>query len=307
MNTAVYDIPGRKPLRIANVEEILRTEFPPRKLLLEPWLTSQSLSMLYAWRGVGKTHAALNIAWAVASGTGWLSWKAPQPAPVLYLDGEMPAPALQERLAAILAGATDGAAADNLRILTPDMNRDRFLPDLSTQGGQQEIDEIVGDAELIIVDNLSCLCRSGGKENEAESWQAIAEWALRQRARGRSVLFIHHAGKNGAQRGTSKREDILDNVVLLKRPNDYEPREGARFEIHFEKARALFGDEITPIETMLDTTEKGAQIWTTKSADDSLTEQILELDSAGLKQREIAKELGIAVSTVNRHLKKARK
>lgn len=54
-------------------------------------------------------------------------------------------------------------------------------------------------------------------------------------------MFIHHAGKSGAQRGTSKREDVLDTVVALKRPGDYVTSQGARFEVHFEKARGIFG------------------------------------------------------------------
>jgi hypothetical protein len=307
MPELIHNIPQAKrvPLKVANVEEILSTQFPPRKLLLSPWLTSQSLSMLYAWRGVGKTHAALNIAWAVASGTGWLTWKAEAPAPVVYIDGEMPALVLQGRLEAILASTTATASPDNLRFITPDLNRDRALPDLSTAAGQEEIDGIIDDAQLIIVDNLSCLCRSGGRENEAESWQTIAEWALRQRAQGRSVLFIHHAGKGGNQRGTSKREDILDNVIALKRPNDYESSEGARFEIHFEKARALFGDSVAPVEARLETDEHGAQIWSAKSVDDCIADQIRELKADGLTQRDIAQELSIGLATVNRHLKKA--
>lgn len=297
--------PKRMQLKVANVEEVLLTRFPPRKQLLSPWLTSQSLSMLYAWRGVGKTHVALNIAWAVASGTGWLTWKAQASVPVLYIDGEMPATALQDRLRAILASSVATTSPDNLRIITPDLNRDRALPDLSTAEGQDEIDGIIKDAELIIVDNLSCLCRSGGRENEAESWQTVADWALRQRAQGRSVLFIHHAGKGGNQRGTSKREDILDNVIALKRPNDYESSEGARFEIHFEKARALFGDAVSPVEARLETDEHGAQIWSATSVDDCIADQVRELKAEGLTQREIAHELSIGLGTVNRHLKKA--
>lgn len=305
MPKSVRKISDRKPLQVATVDEILRADFPPQKLLLEPWLTSQSLSMLYAWRGIGKTHAALNIAWAVASGTSWLNWRAPEAVPVLYLDGEMPGPALQQRLASLFASTTASALQKNLRIMTPDLNRERVLPDLSTHSGQNEIEEIIGNTELIIVDNLSCLCRSGGKENEAESWQAVADWALRQRTQGRSVLFIHHAGKGGAQRGTSKREDILDNVIALKRPNDYEPSEGARFEIHFEKTRAMFGEDVSPIETRLDTDDDGAQVWRTKPVEECLTAQVRELKSEGLTQRQIAVELGIGVATVNRHLKRA--
>jgi RecA-family ATPase len=56
--------------------------------------------MLYAWRGVGKTHVALGIGFAVASGGTFLGWQATAPRRVLYLDGEMPGASLQSRLAA---------------------------------------------------------------------------------------------------------------------------------------------------------------------------------------------------------------
>jgi hypothetical protein len=264
------------------------------------------LSLLYAWRGVGKTHAALNIAYAVASGGQWLSWSAPAPSPVLYLDGEMPAVALQERIAAIVDQSDKEPPEGFFRIMTPDMNRDRFLPDLSTTEGQDEINEVVGNAELIVVDNLSCLARRGGKENEAESWQIVADWGLKMRAAGKSVLFIHHAGKGGAQRGTSKREDILDNVLALKHPPDYEPSEGARFQVHFEKARALFGESVSPIEARLENEADGRQQWRHCSVEDALSDQIAALDMDGLTQRQIAAELGVGVATVNRHLKRGR-
>ena len=71
--------------------------------------------------------------------------------------------------------------------------------------------------------------------------KARQRWLLSLRRRGVSVLFIHHAGKGGQQRGTSRREDILDTVIALRRPHDYSPKEGARFEVHLEKARGLYG------------------------------------------------------------------
>jgi RecA-family ATPase len=47
--------------------------------------------MLYGQRGLGKTHVALGIAYAVASGGAFLRWRAPVPRRVLYVDGEMAA------------------------------------------------------------------------------------------------------------------------------------------------------------------------------------------------------------------------
>jgi len=62
------------------------------------------------------------------------------------------------------------------------------------------------------------------------------------------VPFIHHSGKGGEQRGTSRREDVLDTVIALKRPADYSPEQGACFEVHYEKSRGIFGDDVAPFK-----------------------------------------------------------
>jgi putative DNA primase/helicase len=60
-----------------------------------------------------------------------------------------------------------------------------------------------------------------------------------------------HAGKGGAQRGTSKREDVLDTVIVLRHPDDYSPSDGARFEVHLDKARGVYGEQAQPFEAQL--------------------------------------------------------
>jgi hypothetical protein len=72
-----------------------------------------------------------------------------------------------------------------------------------------------------------------------------------QRRGNRAILLVHHANKKGEQRGTNPREDMLDLVMAIRRPADCQPAEGARFEIHFEKARCLFGEAAKPIEARL--------------------------------------------------------
>ena len=161
------------------------------------------------------------------------------------------------------------------------------------------------DIDLIIVDNISTLCRSG-KENEAEGWIPIQEWALQQRAQGRSVLFIHHSGKDGRQRGTSKREDVLDTVISLRQPSDYTQEQGARFEVRFEKARGFYGEDAEPIEAQLITDEHGIQRWTHKPLEDVIHEQIISLYKEGLSQKEIVQEIERNKSTVSRHIKRAK-
>lgn len=298
------DVPVVPPV-ILSVAELLGRSFPVREVLLAPWLTSQSLSMIYATRGTGKTHVALGIAYALASGGEFIGWRATQPVRVLYIDGEMPGADLQQRLAAIIASRMEEAPADYLRIMTPDAQPLGVMPNLYSLEGQEAINACMGDAQVVIVDNISCLVR-GGKENEGESWEPVASWELAQRAAGRAVVFIHHAGKGGAQRGTSKREDLLDVVIKLGRPADYVPNEGARFEVHFEKARSLSGDDVEPFEAKLETLPDGTQAWATRKVMDATDAQIIEMSGLGMAMAEIANELGVNKSTISRAMRRLR-
>lgn len=254
--------------------EFLALALPARDHILSPWLPRQGLGLIHAPRGVGKTHVALGIACAVAPGDKFLGWEAPKPQGVLFIDGEMPAITLQERLARIIA-ASDHRLSAPLRLITPDL-QSLGMPDLSSADGQIAIDAYMDDIDLIVVDNISTLCRSG-KENEAEGWLPVQGWALHQRAQGRSVLFIHHSGKGGAQRGTSKREDVLDTVVSLRRPPDYKTEDGAAFEIHFEKSRGFYGKDAEPFEAKLITDAHDRQTWAMSSLEDSTLERVVQL------------------------------
>ena len=291
------------PLTVVDIADFLACEFPPRANLLAPWLPRQGLAMIHARRGVGKTHIALGIASAVASGSTFLRWTAPTPRGVLFIDGEMPAVALQDRLAAIVA-ASEAEPVAPLRIITPDLQKNG-MPDLSRVDDHGRIEDYLDDIDLIIVDNISTLCRTG-RENEAESWLPVQEWALRMRGSGRSVLFIHHGGKGGQQRGTSRREDILDTVISLRHPSDYRPEEGAVFEVHFEKARGIYGDDVEAFEARLDICPDSRQSWSMRSVELSTYERVVALSKDGLKATDIAAELDINKSTVSRHQRRAR-
>ncbi len=281
-----------------NLAEFLALEIPPRDQILSPILQTQSLSMIYAKRGIGKTHIALNIAYAIASGGKFMQWEAPVPRKVLYLDGEMPARAMQERLAAIVKASDREAATDYFRLITPDM-QELGMPDISTEEGQAKLSSFIDEAEFIVIDNISTLARTG-KENEAEGWLPIQGWVLNLRSRGKSVLFVHHAGKGGQQRGTSRREDVLDLVMELKQPDDYCADQGARFEIHFVKARHLTGLDAKPFEAHL-----GPIGWTYRNIENSEMNRIVELkEQDGMSYREIAMELGISKTKAERLYKK---
>lgn len=298
--------PPADQLKVIGLHDFIAMDLPARDTMMSPWLMTQSLNMIYGWRGVGKTHMSLGISYALARGGSCLNWTADKPRSVLLADGEMPAPALQERLAAIIASNGVEPEPGFLSIITPDLQKGA-MPDLSTHEGQDAISEVAErvKAELIVVDNLSCLVRGGGRENDAESWVSVSEWALLQRQAGRSILFIHHSGKNGQQRGTSKREDLLDVVISLRRPADYDPASGACFEIHYEKARHLSGKDVDPIEAKLTVDSRGLSTWAWRAVSDSTFLRVVSLANEGLSQAEIANELELNRSTVLRAWRRA--
>lgn len=276
----------------SSLYDFLSLDIPLREPLLSPWLVKQSITMLYAWRGLGKSWLAMSIGYAVATGSPLLNWTAPGKGKVLYVDGELPARTLQDRLVLIVNSFEDEPLDDGFQILTPDLQPDGIMPNLSTTEGQAEIDKHANNADLIIVDNLSCLARSG-KENEGESWLPIQAWALRHRAKGRSILFVHHSGKNGQQRGASRREDVLDVVMVLKRPEGYLADEGARFDLLFEKSRNLTGEDVTPLSVALQS-DKTKITWKWSPAENAIVDRISELIKDGATRRDIQDETGLS-------------
>ena len=272
-------------------------------MLLDPILPEKGLAMLYASRGTGKTHVALGIGFAVATGTKFLKWTAPKPRRVLLIDGEMPAAALQERLASIVASAPEVELDPrNIRILAGDLIEAGGIGNLASTEVQAEIDRWLDGVDLLVLDNLSSLT-AVIRDNDAESWGPIQEWLLKLRRRGISVLIVHHAGKGGQQRGTSRREDVLDTSISLRHPADYSPVEGARFEIHLEKARGVHGEAAKPFEAKFDVRD-GKAMWTTRELEDANRARVQALLDDGLSVRDIADETGIPKSTVHR-IKKA--
>ncbi len=211
-------------LKSIGFDEFLAIDMPPREMLLDPILPERSLAMLYAPRGVGKTLLALSIGLAVASGSPLLRWQTPRQRRVLYVDGEMPLVSLQERLRAISTGFGAIIPNDGFRVLAADSTENGLS--IGGEDGQRAIDPLLQDLDLVIFDNLSTLC-TNGSESARDAWVPMQNWLLGLRRKGVAVLLVHHAGTNGRQRGTSRREDALDTVIALRRPEDYSPEQGA--------------------------------------------------------------------------------
>ena len=288
-----------KSFRILTADDLLRAELRPREIIMSPWLPTKGLAMIFGPRGIGKTHVTLGCAHAIASGGCFLRWHAPTPRRVLVIDGEMPAATLQERLAGIIDAASEAPPEPGYwRMLAMDLQDGGF--DLGNEADQRALEPELAGTDVVFVDNISTLARLG-RENEAESWLPVQEWALKQRRAGRSVVFMHHAGKGGAQRGTSRREDVLDSVIALKCPADYQPDQGARFEVHFAKNRHFHGDDAKAFEAAL-----GTGGWTMRDLADADMARVVAMTNEDMSVREIAQETGWSRSRVSRLQARAR-
>ncbi len=272
-------------------------ELPKRHMLLSPWLPEGSINMIFADRGIGKTFFSLSCALALANGDEFLCYSAEEAVPVLYLDGEMQATAIQERLHKLSHGKTTKAP---LTLYTPDCQENDYTPDLGTPKGRNEINELIEavNPKAIFIDNISTFDRTGN-ENEAESWAPIQEWAVQHRKRGRALVFIHHANKEGKQRGSHKKEDVMDAVIRLKRPEDYIQGEGGtKMLVQYTKARHLSGEMAQDIEATLQN-EGDLLKWEWEQGD-ILYMKAIDLLIGKMPIREIAEELSISKSTVHR-------
>lgn len=168
------------------------------------------------------------------------------------------------------------------------------------------LDSLIENVDVIIVDNLSCWLVSG-VENEGESWLPVLAWALRQRRKGKAVIFIHHANKKNLPRGSSRREDALDYIIKLDRPSAYKAEDGASLVMSFEKHRSWYGTDVESIHAKLVDLPDGKQIWEwsiLESQKNDGVAEIKKLQNEGKSYREIAEELGTSASTITRRLNK---
>ncbi len=291
--------------KVVSLHEFLELDIPKREMILDPFLFEKSLVLIYSKRGVGKTHVALGIAYAIAKGGSFLRWRAQTPRKVLYIDGEMTASELKKRLLSIDSIENiRNVNAEFLQIFTPDL-QEHPMPNLSTDEGKEIIEKYIQGCDVIIIDNISSLFR-GLVENDAESWSPVQEWSLSLKRRGKAVVFIHHAGKSGAQRGTSKKEDAMDIVINLKRPEDYKPSEGAKFEVHFEKIRNFAGDDANPFHAHL-REEDGIFKWELSSdPEETIMQKVAELRRLSYTIQGVADKTGLTKSQVETLLIKAK-
>ncbi|HEY4170316.1 MAG TPA: AAA family ATPase [Reyranella sp.] len=234
----------RPTLTLLPATDLAQAAFPPPEAILGPILSRGGQCLLYGLPGLGKSLVALGIAHAAATGGSFLGWHAPRPHRVLYIDGYT-APAEMKRRLALFGPPPASLQFSLAHNMAPGLDLTELESQARLMAGWRR-------PELVVLDDLASLA---GPHGAAERWNALQRFLLLQRRLERAVLLVHDVSREGQPTGDSPHEnvprDVLDVVLTLRRPVDWQAQDGPRVEIHVEKARGLDGDMFAPIEAEL--------------------------------------------------------
>lgn len=295
---------------VLSLDELVKLDLPEREHIVSPFLPAQSMSLVFARRGLGKSWFCMELALAVAEGRQFLAWNVPTARRVLYIDGEMPTKTLVDRFKALSTQTPNNLDVlpsetlwtednpINLNSLVDQTRLETMLRDMVTAGRQPE---------LIIIDNLSSLT-AGGDENSNSELDSLLRFLIGLRHQGFAILLVHHAGKSGDQRGASRREDLLDTSIKLNDIKGDDTANGAKFAIEFVKTR---GERPDPSELTVELVagEHGGLEWTLDRTGQLPAQAKLVIairDNSPKTQQELADKLGIKQATVSEQLQRAR-
>lgn len=284
---------------IKSIGEFRATTPPPKKPLLHPWLTEQSITMVWGMRGIAKSFFVLGALQSLTTGANFGPWLCACTAPCLYLDAEMVHSDVVDRLQGL-----EPLPEAPLYIYSADLasRLGHPAPDLENPvwRGAMKAALLELGVKVFVVDNVASLST---EENDKALWAPINKWLLSLRFAGIATILVHHENKNGDQRGSGSREDNIDCSIRLARPKGYVVEDGARVEVQFRKWRVPHKDLhlISGVELRMKPTAFGIEVSHGKAVrDDRIT--ILEGIAAGKTQSAIGKELSVDRSTISRKL-----
>jgi putative DNA primase/helicase len=275
---------------------------PKRLPIMGDWFMEGDYGIIFAQRGVGKTWFSMGMASALNRKGTFGPWPVHDTPGVLYVDGEMPAESIHQRMEGM--GADEYLLSLNHEVLHH--KSDKML-NLAEPQTQKTLTQICLDRgiKVLFLDNLSSLVM-GVAEDKADEWEKILQWFLILRKQGIAVVLVLHAGRsNQNPRGTSRREDATSWVIKLDRITDDagEVVSGARFVSQFEKNRHAQTDP-PDIQWHFQTDESGKVNISHKICDPY--EALIAWVKNGLTTpTDIAREMGVAVGTISKLATKA--
>ncbi len=265
------DTPKVKPqgLKTLTLNKFIEREYPPINYYMYPIISNECLGMIFALPGKGKTLFALELAWRCSQGLDFMHWKfndLVKPPPVLYVEGEMSAKQVQDRVTSMVDrdnGIKD-FDLDNFHIAVlkeqPDENYQKLkTPEgrLNVQNSADEIFRMTGRKPIIFLDNVRFLM-GNFNEKEGQDWIDFVLWLATLRAKGYSTYFLHHAVNTGEKAsGSGYQDSNLDVNIKLSQPDensatDHSSDHFTQIQFEFKKMRENVIGQMTPFIMVVD-------------------------------------------------------
>ncbi len=282
---------------VITAKDLSSLELEQRQPLLGAWMKQGDFGYLFAPRGAGKSWMAMLIGNAIAEGLSLGEWQAGEgPRSVYYFDAEMNLADVQERMRII------GITSEKFFLLS---NERLFLAggrgvNIADPLHQTKLSEMLPEGSIFIIDNLST-AQLGMAENDNDSFDDIRDWLLSLRHRGITVIIIHHAGRNGAMRGSSRREDIAHWIISLK-DDSHDEGPTKAFTTTFVKVRNCRAAEAMPLRWQLKTA--GGLLTLDCSLHNGPEALLSHIREGVTSATELAEMLGVQAGTVSKWAKK---
>ncbi len=301
-----------RKIKTITAHDLLAENFRERSMVIDPWLRTEETAVLWAASGVGKTMLALSLALAVAGGGKLADWSCPMARKVVYIDGEMHAQDIKDRIVALIeSGAVSlpdkDLALRNLKLIVRQrQDVGSTFYDLSTPESKAELLRLAGQDEigLVILDNFTTLSDSLEDENDATQFKLVQDFFLQMKRCGVATILVHHSNKGGKQmRGSTALETTFE-VILGLTPPKLARTGRASFVTHFTKFRGKGDVRLDPRQWIL--CDTGWEVTIAEPEDSSEDQIVIALRTLDfVNQAEIATALGLNKSTVSRRLEKA--
>lgn len=203
--------PNRDPLNLIKWGEFWTGTNNTEDWLLEPFIARGRGHVLFAGAKSGKSLLTLTAAAALATGRPWLNNPARPPIPILYLDYEMTADDLKDRLETFGYGPDDDLTNLHYALLPT-------IAPLDTELGAAAVIAAVKQtgAQHLIIDTTSRAV--AGEENSADTFRNLYRLVgLQLKSIGVGYTRLDHSGKelDRGQRGSSAKNDDVDVVWQL--------------------------------------------------------------------------------------------
>jgi len=303
------------PAVVVGFQSMIARECKPIEYAIEPLLSRRGTGEIYGWRGTGKSFISTDMAVRIAVGADSLwgghrgaggHWPVTRPFRQLYVYGEMDESQIKERICEIARMYDTNIPTDEqLGLMCMDFQKN-WRPKLSSARDRKFIeDRLVGEGyEGLWLDNLSTLWPAS-QDAEGERDAILADWYTDLNQRGIWVIWLHHAGKSGLQRGGSEKEDMLSFVMRLRRPSNYKPEEQLRVEAELEKTRHKSNSPrmLMPFEIQLTKDALGKLCWVTRPALAAQRAAAFELFKVKMPTMVVGQEVGVSRATAYRWYK----